>query len=155
MFKTLLSTEHSPTTLLIRLMVGAVFLSEGLQKFLFPDVRGAGRFKKFGLPKPEFLGNLVGGLEILCGLLIPLGLLIRIAAVPLIIIMGVALTTTKMEILAKTGFFEMAHSARTDWAMLLGRIFMLMKGSGGWFPDKMITTQWTTKEYLEKLPPSS
>ncbi|MBP0611443.1 DoxX family protein [Chryseobacterium sp. cx-311] len=147
MFKRLIYTDHSPTTLLIRLMVGAVFLSEGLQKFLFPGVRGAGRFEKIGLPEPEFLGNLVGGLEILCGLLILLGLLTRIATVPLMIIMVVALTSTKMEILAEKGFWEMAHAARTDWAMLLGSIFLLMKGAGRWSLDKMITTEWTTKEY--------
>lgn len=147
MFKRLIYTDHSPTTLLIRLMVGAVFLSEGLQKFLFPGVRGAGRFEKIGLPEPGFLGNLVGGPEILCGLLILLGLLTRIATVPLIIIMVVALTSTKMEILAEKGFWEMAHAARTDWAMLLGSIFLLMKGAGRWSLDKMITTEWTTKEY--------
>ncbi len=147
MFRRLIYTDQSPTTMLIRLMVGAVFLSEGLQKFLFPGVRGAGRFEKIGLPEPEFLGNLVGGLEILCGLLILLGLLTRIATVPLIIIMVVALTSTKMEILAEKGFWEMAHAARTDWAMLLGSIFLLMKGAGRWSLDKMITTEWTTKEY--------
>ena len=147
MFRRLIYTDHSATTLLIRLMVGGVFLSEGLQKFLFPSVRGAGRFEKIGLPEPEFLGNLVGGLEILCGLLILLGLLTRIATVPLIIIMVVALTSTKMEILAEKGFWEMAHAARTDWAMLLGSIFLLMKGAGRWSLDKMITTEWTTKGY--------
>src|SRR5690606_26999868 len=147
MFRRLIYTDQSPTTMLIRLMVGAVFLSEGLQKFLFPGVRGAGRFKKIGLPEPEFLGNLVGGLEILCGLLILLGLLTRIATVPLIIIMVVALATTKMEILAEKGFWEMAHAARTDWAMLFGSIFLLMKGAGRWSLDKMITTEWTTKKY--------
>ena len=147
MFRRLIYTDQSPTTMLIRLMVGAVFLSEGLQKFLFPDVRGAGRFEKIGLPEPEFLGNLVGGLEILCGLLILLGLLTRIATVPLMIIMVVALATTKMEILAEKGFWEMAHAARTDWAMLLGNIFLLMKGGGRWSLDKMITTEWTPKKY--------
>jgi hypothetical protein len=30
-------------------MVGAVFLSEGIQKFLFPDDLGAGRFSHFFL----------------------------------------------------------------------------------------------------------
>lgn len=63
------------------------------------------------------------------------------------IIMVVALTSTKMEILAEKGFWEMAHAARTDWAMLLGSIFLLMKGAGRWSLDKMITTEWTTKEY--------
>lgn len=63
-------TDNSKTTILIRMMVGAVFLSEGIQKFLFPALRGAGRFEKIGLPSPEFLGNLVGTFEILCGVMI-------------------------------------------------------------------------------------
>src|SRR5690606_1280451 len=108
---------------------------------------GAGRFEKIGLPEPEFLGNLVGGLEILCGLLILLGLLTRIATVPLIIIMVVALTSTKMEILAEKGFWEMAHAARTDWAMLLGSIFFLIKIDGRCLLNKMISTECTIKEY--------
>jgi uncharacterized membrane protein YphA (DoxX/SURF4 family) len=54
---------------LIRLLIGAVFVSEGIQKFLFPDQLGAGRFLKIGLPSPEILGPLVGGFEILCGAL--------------------------------------------------------------------------------------
>ncbi len=147
MRKQLLQTDFSRSTILLRLMVGAVFLSEGLQKFLFPEVRGAGRFEKIGFPQPEFMGNLVGGLEIICGVLILLGLLTGLAGVPLIIIMVVALTTTKMEILTEKGFWEMAHAARTDWAMLLGSIFLLMKGGGRWSLDNLINAGWTKKTH--------
>jgi putative oxidoreductase len=35
---------------LIRILVGWVFLSEGVQKFLFPDALGVGRFVKIGIP---------------------------------------------------------------------------------------------------------
>ncbi len=83
----ILRTDRAATTLLIRLMVGLVFLSEGIQKFLFPGQRGAGRFEKIGLPEPEFLGAFVGSLEILCGALVLLGLLTRLAAIPLLLIM--------------------------------------------------------------------
>ncbi|MFW6157564.1 MAG: DoxX family protein, partial [Balneolaceae bacterium] len=82
-----LKTDAFKTTLLIRLMVGAVFLSEGIQKYLFPEVRGAGRFESIGLPMPEFLAYFVGGFEIACGLLILLGLLTRLAVIPTITIM--------------------------------------------------------------------
>ena len=108
----------------IRLMVGSVFLSEGLQKFLFPAVRGAGRFLKIGLPAPEFLGYFVSSFEVICGILILLGLFTRYAAVPLIVIMLVAIGSTKIPILINNGFWEMAHAARTDWAMLLGSLFL-------------------------------
>ncbi len=142
MFTAFLQTDNSKTTLLIRLMVGAVFLSEGIQKFLFPETLGAGRFEKIGLPSPEFLGNFVGCFEIVCGGLILAGLLTRLASIPLIIIMIVAIATTKAEVLAEKGFWEMLHGSRTDWAMLLGSIFLLIKGGGAWSLDK----KWTKNE---------
>jgi putative oxidoreductase len=126
-------------------MVGSVFLSEGLQKFLFPAVRGAGRFLKIGLPAPEFLGYFVGSFEVICGLLILLGLFTRYAAVPLIVIMLVAIGSTKIPILINNGFWEMAHAARTDWAMLLGSLFLLIIGGGQYALDakfKWINKLW-------------
>lgn len=128
-------TDNDAATILIRLTVGVVFLSEGIQKFLFPDKLGAGRFAKIGLPSPEFLGPFVGSFEIICGSLVLIGLLARLASVPLIIIMLVAIATTKAEVLANDGFWEMMHGSRTDWAMLLGGIFLLIKGGGRWSVD--------------------
>ncbi len=120
---------------LIRLMVGSVFLSEGIQKFLFPAVRGAGRFLNIGLPAPDFLGYFVGSFEIICGLLVLIGWLTRYAAAPLIVIMLAAIVSTKIPILINEGFWVMAHAARTDWAMLLGSLFLLINGGGRWSPD--------------------
>lgn len=134
-----LSTDNSKATILIRLMVGAIFLSEGYQKFIFPAIRGAGRFEKIGLPLPDFLGTFVGVFEVLCGILILVGLLTRWASIPLIIIMLVAIATTKTDILADKGFWEMLHGSRTDWAMLLGSIFLLIKGGGYWSVDAQIS----------------
>jgi len=131
-------TDNSKTTILIRMMVGAVFLSEGIQKFLFPALRGAGRFETIGFPSPEFLGNLVGSFEILCGAFVLLGLLTRLVSIPLIIIMLVAFATTKTEVYIEKGFWEMLHGSRTDWAMLLGSIFLLVKGGGYWSLDKKL-----------------
>ncbi|MDR7132673.1 putative membrane protein YphA (DoxX/SURF4 family) [Algoriphagus sp. 4150] len=132
----ILRTSEDKSILLIRLMVGAVFLSEGIQKFLFPAIRGAGRFEKIGLPSPEFLGAFVGAFEILCGALILIGLLTRLAAIPTLIIMLVAIATTKSEVLADEGFWSMMHGSRTDWAMLLGSIFLIIKGGGKWSVDR-------------------
>lgn len=130
MFEKITRTDNSKTTILIRLMVGAVFLSEGIQKFLFPAELGAGRFEKIGLPSPEFLGSFVGTFEILCGVLVLFGLFTRLASILLIIIMLVAMATTKAAVLAEKGFWEMLHGSRTDWAMLLGSIFLFIKGGG-------------------------
>jgi uncharacterized membrane protein YphA (DoxX/SURF4 family) len=135
MFQKIIQTGNSRTTIIIRLMVGAVFLSEGIQKFLFPASHGAGRFEKIGLPAPEFLGTFVGTFEIICGVLLLIGLATRLASIPLIIIMLVAFATTKIEILAHQGFWEMFHASRTDWSMLMGSIFLLIKRSGNWSMD--------------------
>lgn len=135
MWNRLLSTNAPAAVILVRVMVGLVFFSEGIQKFLFPNTVGAGRFAKIGLPQPEFLANFVGSCEIICGVLIVIGLLTRLAVIPTIIIMLVALTTTKAPIFAKEGFWKMAHEARTDWSMLLGSVFLLIVGAGLWSID--------------------
>jgi uncharacterized membrane protein YphA (DoxX/SURF4 family) len=121
--------------LLIRLLVGAVFLSEGIQKFLFPDDVGAGRFEKIGLPSPEILGPLVGTFEIACGALVLLGLFTRLAVIPLLTIMAVAIYSTKIPILLKSGFWKMAHDSRTDFSMTMGALFLLIVGAGAWSLD--------------------
>jgi uncharacterized membrane protein YphA (DoxX/SURF4 family) len=141
MWKRLIGTDAPATIVLIRLMIGAVFLSEGIQKFLFPDQLGAGRFLKIGLPVPEVLGPFVGTFEIVCGSLVLLGLLTRLAAIPLLVIMAVALTTTKWPMLAAQGFWHMAHEARTDWSMSLGSLFLLIVGAGPWSLDARLQSR--------------
>lgn len=138
MLKKLVATDGAATTILIRLMTGVVFLSEGIQKFLFAETLGAGRFAKIGLPGPDFLGPFVGIFEIICGVLVLAGLLTRLATIPLLIIMVVAIVTTKATVLANDGFWEMLHGSRTDWAMLLGSILLLIKGGGKWSIDNKI-----------------
>lgn len=135
-----LQTQAPAAVILIRLLVGGVFLSEGIQKFLFPALRGAGRFTTIGLPSPEVLGPLVGAFEIACGLLILLGLLTRLAALPLIAIMLVALASTKVPILLNEGVWQAAHAARTDYAMLLGSLFLLIVGAGPWSIDAKLVS---------------
>lgn len=135
LYQKLLNTDQAKTTLLIRLLVGAVFVSEGLQKFLFPELRGSGRFASIGLPAPELLGSWVGGWEILAGFCVLIGLWTRKASIPLLIIMLVAIFTTKSTVLAEKGFWEMMHGSRTDWSMLLGSLFLLIKGGGAWSVD--------------------
>lgn len=130
-----LATNAPAAVILIRLIVGGVFLSEGIQKFLFPDALGVGRFAKIGIPAPEVTASFVGVCEIVCGILFFLGLLTRFAAFTMIINMLVAISTTKVPILLEKGFWSMAHEARTDYAMLLGSIFLLAVGSGTWSFD--------------------
>lgn len=135
----LFKTIDHVSIILIRLMVGVVFLSEGIQKFLFPADRGAGRFQKIGIPYPDFLGPFVGSFEIVCGLLILAGFVTRLAAFPLIIIMLVAIATTKIDILQQDGIWEMLHASRTDWSMLMGSIFLFIMGGGKWSVDHQLS----------------
>jgi uncharacterized membrane protein YphA (DoxX/SURF4 family) len=138
LFRRLLATNPPAAVILIRLIVGGVLLSEGIQKFLFPDALGGGRFAKIGIPVPEVIAPFVGGREIVCGVLFLLGLLTRFAAVTMTIDMLAAISTTKVSILLNEGFWKMAHEARTDWSMLLGSLFLLVVGAGAWSVDAML-----------------
>ena len=131
----LFATNAAAAVILIRLMVGAVFVSEGTQKLLYPAEAGAGRFEMIGIPAPQTMAPLVACFEIGCGSLLLLGAATRVAAVPLIVIMLTAIATTKVPILMHDGFWKMAHEARTDWAMLLGSVFLLIVGGGAWSID--------------------
>jgi putative oxidoreductase len=105
------STNASGWTILVRLLVGFVFLPEGIQKLAFPDLLGTGRFAKIGIPFPDLMGPFVGVVETVCGLLIVIGLFTRFAAIPLIIIMIVALISTKLPILTSGCFTSPATSS--------------------------------------------
>jgi putative oxidoreductase len=131
----IIATNAPAAVILIRILVGAVFLSEGIQKFLFASELGAGRFAKIGIPNPEFFGPFVGAFEIACGSLVLLGLFTRLALVPLLIIISVAIATTKLATLAGKGFWVTAHEGRTDFSMLLSIIFLLTVGAGTWSMD--------------------
>jgi putative oxidoreductase len=144
----LLSTNANASTILIRLLVGWVFLSEGIQKFLFPAALGAGRFMKIGIPWPEVMGPFVGIVEIVGGSLLLFGLLTRPAAFFLLVNIFVAILSTKIPILLghgywlfrlpdlkSYGFWSMAHEARTDLSMLLGLLFLLIVGAGSLSTD--------------------
>ncbi len=149
MLERIINTREEPAVILIRLLVGlVVFFPEGLQKLLFPAILGAGRFASIGIPWPEVMGPFVGVVETVCGALIILGLLTRLAVIPLIIVMLVAIVSTKIPILlghkflifnlprlSRYGWWSMLHEARADFCMLLGCLYLLIKGSGGWSLD--------------------
>ncbi len=150
----ILKTDAPPATLLIRIMVGGIFLSEGLQKFMFPGELAAGRFAKIGIPAPELMGPFVGAVESLCGALMLLGLLTRVAAVPLLVTMCVAMISSKIPILLgsefwgfslrplpRYGFWSMLHEARNDICMILGSLFLLIVGAGRCSIDHLLASK--------------
>lgn len=117
--------------LLLRFLVGWVFLSEGIQKFLFPAALGVGRFARIGIPLPQFTGPFVGVVEIVCGALIMAGLFTTLSVVPLLIDIAVAIASTKAPILFKQGFWPAMHEGRTDFCMFVGLIAIALLGAGG------------------------
>ncbi len=119
-----------PAALLIRLAVGAVFLTEGVQKFLFPATLGVGRFTQLALPHPGLLAQFVADVEVVAGLFLLVGLLTRLSALALLVDICVAIAVTKLPMLARDGFWKTAHESRTDWAMLFGLLYLLLSGPG-------------------------
>jgi uncharacterized membrane protein YphA (DoxX/SURF4 family) len=103
---------------------------EGIKKFIFPDQWGAGRFVTFGIPSPHVMGPFVGAVEIICGLLVLVGLCSSLAAIPLLAVICTAIATTKIPILLKAGWWRIEDVARTDYCMLMGSIFLVLAGSG-------------------------
>lgn len=115
---------------LVRFCVGTIFLSEGIQKFLFADTLGAGRFEKIGLPMHEILGPTVGATEIIFGFLVAVGFKTRLTSIPLFIIICTAIATTKVAAFSNKGFWGTLHESRTDYAMFMCLIFLMLVGSG-------------------------
>ena len=123
--------------MLIRILVGWGVVSEGIQKFLFPQALGVGRFAKIGIPWPAVMAPFAGSIEITCGGLVLMGLRTRLAVIPLFGVIVVALYTTKISMISKSGVWSMLHEARTDVSMPLGLIFLALVGGGSIAVDEM------------------
>lgn len=162
LWERILGTGTSGWMVLVRLLVGlVVFVPEGMQKLIFPEILGARRFEAIGIPFPEIMGTFVGVAEIACGVLIIIGLLTRLAAIPLIIVIIVAIVSTKIPILlghdfaifhlpklARYGFWSMQHEARTDFTMLFGLLYLLIEGAGVWSVDAFLMRRNNAKTVL-------
>lgn len=146
---TFIKTDNDRMTILIRFLVGLIFLSEGIQKFVYAEYLGAGRFANIGIPYPEAMGYAVGSIEIICGIMVLAGIYTRLAVVPLIFIMLVAIFTTKIPVLLgrefmgfslrplnNYGLLSMLHESRNDLSMLVGSIYLIIKGGGRWSIDR-------------------
>jgi putative oxidoreductase len=175
--RALLRTRETGWVILIRLLVGlVVFFPEGLQKLLFPEILGAGRFARIGIPYPDLMGPFVGVVETLCGLLIIVGLMTRLATIPLLIVMVVAVISTKVPILLghdvgpfqffgqdigpfrlaadikRVGFWSAQHEARADLTMFLGLLFLLIVGAGRWSFDAALAVRGARLRVSETAP---
>jgi uncharacterized membrane protein YphA (DoxX/SURF4 family) len=126
------SRTQARSIVLIRVAAGLIFLTQGILKFIDPNM-GVNRFARIGFPHPYFTAHFVGTFEVVCGLLLLLGLLTRLAAVPLLIVISTAIATTKIPELWRPnqGFWFMVSDARTDFAMLCSLLFLFIAGPGG------------------------
>ncbi len=139
----LTTTRASGAVVLIRLYVGLIFAGEGVLKFLRPETLGPGRFEKSGIPAATFLAYGDGTVEIICGIMILAGILVRLAVLPMIVDMVGALTITKVPLLwsdaplypHEGGPWDFFHEGRLEVAMLCGSIFLLIVGAGGFALD--------------------
>jgi putative oxidoreductase len=151
MLDRLARTSAPAAVVLVRIAVGWIFLSEGIQKFLYPDLLGAGRFARIGIPLPQQMGPFVGGVEIVCGGLVLVGLFTRAAALLLLADISVAILSTKVPVLlghgywifsrpsvARYGFWGMSSEIRTDLAMFLGTWFLVIVGAGPVSADRLL-----------------
>jgi putative oxidoreductase len=138
----------SRAALLVRAPVGGVFITSGVVKYLY-DNQGPGRFAKLGLPGAADLAHFVGAVEIVGGCLIAIGLFVRLAAIPLVIDMLVAIATTKVPLLfgpgpepvaamPKVGFWAFAYQSRLDWTMLAACLYLGLAGAGLWSLDALL-----------------
>ena len=127
---------RSQTVFLIRLAVGLIFFTQGVLKYIDPNM-GVNRFAKIGFPHPYFTAHFAGAFEMVCGFLVLIGLVTHIAAIPLLIVICTAIATTKIPELSRPnqGFWFMVSDARTDFSMLMSVLFLLVAGAGSWSVD--------------------
>jgi len=106
-----------------RIVVGWVFLWSGWTKLnVLP--RMIENFRDWGIPAPEFFTPLASGIEFVCGILLLVGLLTRFAAVPMMIVMAVAIISAKWvevdSLETFLGFDEVAYLVMFGWLAIAG-----------------------------------
>jgi putative oxidoreductase len=143
MFKRLLTPAWNGRSIIfVRIAVGLIFFTQGILKYVDPHM-GVLRFMRIGFPIPDFSAHFVGAFEIICGLLVLVGLFTRLASIPLLAVILTAIATTKIPELfrAGQGFWFMVSDARTDFAMTMSLIFLLIAGGGGLSLDLWLVTR--------------
>ena len=154
-------TDGPTATILIRLMAGAVFLWEGILKFVYTN-QGVGRFTKLGFPAPHFTATADGWFEIVGGLLLLTGLMTRLIAIPFVIEMIVAMASTKIPLYLGTsplplppvppqvGFWAVLHEIRSEYAQLLNCAFLVIVGPGAWSLDALLARRDVSSNQLAR-----
>lgn len=127
--------------MIIRFLVGGVFLWEGIIKFLYAN-QGLGRFTKLGFPEPGVVSGFIGGLEIVGGLLLIAGFLTKPIGFLFVVEMIVAMIMTKVPLYFGTsplappqappvlGIWAVLHEIRSEYAQALGSLYLVLAGPG-------------------------
>jgi len=139
--KLILSTENENKIIYLRSIVGLIFITEGILKYLYLEVYGPSFFNEIGFRYAFFWAYFTGAFEISCGLLVLIGLFTRIASIPLLIIMIIALITTKLPLLVNRGFWTFAHEYRLEFALTVLLVLLIKYGGGKWSADLKILNQ--------------
>jgi len=159
-FAQLTATRESGAVVWIRLYVGLIFIGEGFLKFLRPDSLGPGRFAKVDIPFSTFTAYLDGVFEIGCGAAILVGLLVRLATLPMIVDMIGAIAFTKVPLLfgsaalypKEHGVLDFFHEGRLEFAMLCGSIFLLIVGAGAYSLDSRMNRSFDSPNNQDRTP---
>jgi uncharacterized membrane protein YphA (DoxX/SURF4 family) len=124
--------------ILIRVMVGLVFLFEGALKFVLPGDFGAASFVAIGMPFPHLLAPTVGCIEILCGIAVLLNLFAGDAALLLMLMILTALAAKLPILLGRHwgpfplpamhhyGWLSFLHESRAELCMIFVLIAILI-----------------------------
>lgn len=126
--------------LLARISLGSVFILSGWGKLHNLD-KVTEFFTELGIPFASLNAGLVGFTELSCGVLILIGLLTRLASIPLIATMVVAIITAKREDIG--GITDLL--ALEEFVYIVIFIWFIVNGAGKVSIDNVLCRKWATK----------
>ena len=112
----------------IQVVVGMIFIQEGILKFLIPEL-GYERFLQTSLPYPATVASLVGGIEIMAGTMLLINLQVFVAAFSLLFVMSGALLFTKVPLIFTSGVAMTLHQSRLDFLLCVLLVFILVSST--------------------------
>ena len=119
--------------LISRLTIGGIFIQTGWGKLHHLD-KVIQFFTSLGIPAPQIQAPFVSGIELGCGSLVLIGLFTRVASVPLIGTMVVAILTAKMKDVADLSDFL----SLSEYLFIVLLVWLIVKGAGALSVDHLL-----------------